>query len=102
MFNWHQKSSEITPKRLEVYKKLGLKPPEPPQFNSDIQSIVETYHLAARGRCYTDGQPLRLNVKNITDVVDAHPTTIPRVILDSVIFAIDDIVMDKKKNTSKK
>ncbi len=102
MFNWHTKSSEITPKRLEVYKRLGLEPPEPPQFDSDIQSIIETYHLAARGRGYIDGQPLRLNVRNITDVVEAHPVAIPRSILDGVIFAIDDIVMDEQRKSSDK
>lgn len=102
MFDWHSKSGEITPKRLEVYRRLGLRPPEPPQFDGDIQSIIETYYLATRGRSYVDGQPLRLSVRNITDVVEAHPVSIPRSILDGVIFSIDDIVLAEQRKSSDK
>lgn len=70
-----------------------MQPPEPPKFDSDVQSIIETYHLAARGRNYVEGSPLPLSVKDVTNVIEAHPIAIPRSILDGVIFAIDDIVI---------
>lgn len=76
--------------------------PEPPDYDIDIQSIIETYQFVARGRNYSDGQPLRISVRNITDVIEAHPVAIPRSILDGVIFAIDDIVMDEQRKSSEK
>ncbi|NYR09612.1 hypothetical protein [Psychrobacter sp. BI730] len=73
--------------------------PEPPQFDGDIQDIIETYQLIARGRNYIEGQPTRLSVRDITEVVTAHPVAIPRGVLDKVIFAIDDMVLDEHRKT---
>lgn len=73
--------------------------PEPPQFDSDIQSIIETYQLVARGRNYTDGTPLPLSVRNVTEVIEVHPIPIHRSLLDPIIFAIDDMVLSEQRKT---
>ena len=64
--------------------------PEPPQFDSITQQIVQVFILASRARRYVEAQPLPLTVRDITDVVDAHPIDMPREILDYIIFALDD------------
>ena len=71
--------------------------PEPPDYDIDIQSIIETYDLVSRGRNYTEGQPLPLSVKNITEVIEAHPIAIHRSLLDPIIFAIDDMVLSEQR-----
>ena len=75
--------------------------PKPPSYDTNIQAIIETFYLASRGRNYIDGQPLALSVKEITDVVLAHPVSISRSLLDIVIFAIDDIALDDKSAPKK-
>ena len=73
-----------------MYKRLGLEPPEPPQFDSITQQIVQVFILASRARRYVEQQPLPLTVRDITDVVEAHPIDMPREMLDYIIFALDD------------
>lgn len=36
---------------------------------------------------------MRLSVRDITEVVTAHPVSIPRSVLDKAIFEIDDMVL---------
>lgn len=64
--------------------------PEPPQFDSITQQIVQVFILAIRARRYVEQQPLPLTVRDITDVVEAHPIDMPREMLDYIIFALDD------------
>ena len=64
--------------------------PEPPQFDSVTQQIVQVFILASRARRYVEAQPLPLTVRDITDVVEAHPIDMPREMLDYIIFALDD------------
>lgn len=47
-------------------------------------------------------QPLPLSVRDITDVVEAHPIDMPRSMLDYIIFALDDLerIEQGKKNTT--
>ena len=71
--------------------------PEPPDYDIDIQSIIETYQFVARGRNYTEGQPLPLSVRNVTEVIEAHPIAICRSLLDPIIFAIDDLVLAEQR-----
>ncbi len=74
---------------------LGLDVPEPPSYDASIQEVIQTFYLVTRGRNYTDGQPLPISVKNITDVVNVHPIDVPRSVLDSIIFELDNLVMDE-------
>ena len=74
-----------------------MKIPEPPPFDSDIQSIIDVYYLASRGRVYAEGQPLPLSVRNVTEVIEAHPIDIPRSMLDYIIFAIDDLMLSEQR-----
>lgn len=47
-------------------------------------------------------QPLPLTVKDITNVVEAHPMYIDRGTLDACIFALDDYFLDEwSKNSAK-
>ncbi|MGP5296808.1 hypothetical protein ACTXL0_07230 [Psychrobacter faecalis] len=64
--------------------------PEPPQFDSITQQIIQTFILASRARRYIEAHPLPLTVRDITDVVEAHPIDMPREMLDYIIFALDD------------
>ena len=76
--------------------------PEPPQFDSVTQQIVQVFILASRARRYVEAQPLPLTVRDITDVVEAHPIDMPREMLDYIIFALDDKERSEqsKKNTT--
>lgn len=44
---------------------------------------------------------MALTVRDITDVVAAHPVDLPRDLLDSIIFALDDLALGEKENKSK-
>ena len=81
---------------------LGLDVPEPPSYDASIQDVIQTFYLVARGRNYTDGQPLPISVKNITDVVSVHPIDVPRSVLDSIIFEIDSLVLNEVAESNKK
>ena len=71
--------------------------PDEPPTDQFIYSILITYSYTCRGRRYAEGCPLPISVRDITDVVTAHPISISRNILDSAIFAIDDIVLSEHK-----
>jgi len=81
---------------------LGFDAPEPPSFDADIQDVIQTFYLVARGRSYTEGKPLPISVKNITDVVSVHPIDVPRSVLDSIIFELDNLVLDEVAENNKK
>ena len=51
---------------------------------------MQVFILATRARRYVEQQALPLTVRDITDVVEAHPIDMPREILDYIIFALDD------------
>lgn len=49
-----------------------------------------------RGRTYLGRMavaPMRISVRDITDVLAAHPVLMDREVLDSCVFALDDIFM---------
>ena len=81
---------------------LGLDVPEPPSYDASIQDVIQTFYLVDRGRNYTDGQPLPISVKNITDVVSVHPIDVPRSVLDSIIFELDSLVLNEVAENNKK
>nr|WP_313974118.1 hypothetical protein [uncultured Psychrobacter sp.] len=81
---------------------LGLDVPEPPSFDASIQDVIQTFYLVDRGRNYTEGQPLPISVKNITDVVSVHPIDVPRSVLDSIIFELDNLVLNEVAENNKK
>jgi len=81
---------------------LGLDVPEPPSYDASIQDVIQTFYLVDRGRNYTEGQPLPISVKNITDVVSVHPIDVPRSVLDSIIFEIDSLVLNEVAENNKK
>lgn len=81
---------------------LGLDVPEPPSYDASIQDVIQTFYLVARGRNYTDGQALPISVKNITDVVSVHPIDVPRSVLDSIIFELDNLVLDEIAESNKR
>ena len=41
----------------------------------------------------TKALPMPLTVRSVTDVVEAHPVSLPRDILDSCVFALDEIYL---------
>lgn len=81
---------------------LGLDVPEPPSYDASIQDVIQTFYLVDRGRNYTEGQPLPISVKNITDVVSVHPIDVPRSVLDSIIFELDNLVLDEIAESNKR
>ena len=47
-----------------------------------------------RGRTYLGGMavvPMRISVRDITDVLAAHPVLMDREVLDSCVFALDEV-----------
>lgn len=73
-------------------------PPEPP-LDYDTHAVLNTFYLASKGRQVVGGMsitPLELNVRNITDVLDAHPCILPRQLLDSCVFALDALYLKEE------
>lgn len=81
---------------------LGIDAPEPPSYDAVIQDVMQTFYMVARGRSYTDGQPLPISVRNITDVVSVHPIDVDRNVLDSIIFELDNLVLDEVAEKNRK
>ena len=79
---------------------LSLDVPEPPPYDATIQEVIQTFFMVLRGRSYTDGQPLPLSVRDITDVVSVHPIAVCRSVLDSIIFELDNILLDEHRKQS--
>lgn len=73
--------------------------PPAPAVDYESSVILNTFYFVARSRNISVGisQPiyLKLTVKDITDVVDAHDVCLPRSLLDPCIFAIDDIFLER-------
>ena len=80
---------------------MGVKPPEPPEYDSEVQQILNTFYLVSRSRRYVDNRPLRLSVRDITDVVEIHPVSVNRGLLDAVIFELDEYVLEQIHKQSK-
>lgn len=74
-----------------------MKLPEPPAYDVTTQQIIQAFILISRARRYIEGSLLPLTVRDITDVVTAHPIDIPRNILDYIIFALDEIVLNERQ-----
>ena len=75
---------------------IGLDVPNEPPTDYDIHAVISTFYLANRGRGYLSGMavsPLPLSVRDISDVLAAHPVLIERDVLDACVFAIDDIYL---------
>lgn len=75
---------------------LGLEIPDEPISDYTTYEIINVFYLASRGRTYLGGMsvvPMRLSVRDINDVLAAHPVLMDRDVLDSCVFALDDIYM---------
>lgn len=69
--------------------------PDVPERCAVTGHLLETYHYASRGRRYIAGMagaiPLPLSAREITDWLEAHPSPLPRGIVDPVLFALDEV-----------
>ena len=77
---------------------IGLDIPIEPSSDYDIHAVISTFYLANRGRGYLSGMavsPLPLSVRDISDVLAAHPVMLDRDVLDGCVFAIDDIYLSE-------
>lgn len=77
---------------------IGLDVPNEPPTDYDIHAVISTFYLANRGRSYLSGMavsPLPLSVRDISDVLAAHPIMLDRDVLDGCVFAIDDIYLSE-------
>ena len=84
---------------------IGLDIPIEPSSDYDVYAVINTFYLANRGRGYLSGMavsPLPLSVRDISDVLTAHPVMIERDVLDACVFAIDDIYLSESNETAKK
>ena len=84
---------------------IGLDVPNEPPTNYDIHAVISTFYLANRGRGYLIGMavsPLPLSVRDINEVLAAHPVMIERDVLDGCVFAIDDIYLSESKEKAEK
>lgn len=63
--------------------------------------IINAFYLASRSRGYVVGAtaayPQPLTIRDINDVLSAHPVDIDRVTLDSCIFALDESYLNKSR-----
>ena len=78
---------------------LGLDVPSEPISDYTTHEIINTFYLASRGRSYIGGMavtPLTLSVRDINEVLQAHPVFIDRELLDSCIFALDAIYLEEQ------
>ena len=77
---------------------IGLDIPIEPSSDYDVYAVINTFYLANRGRGYLSGMavsPLPLSVRDISDVLMAHPVMLDRDVLDGCVFAIDDIYLSE-------
>ena len=84
---------------------IGLDIPIEPSSDYDVYAVINTFYLANRGRGYLSGMavsPLPLSVRDISDVLAAHPVLIERDVLDGCVFAIDDIYLSESNEKAKK
>ena len=84
---------------------IGLDIPIEPSSDYDIHAVISTFYLANRGRAYLSGMavsPLPLSVRDISDVLAAHPIMLDRDVLDGCVFAIDDIYLSESNEKAKK
>ena len=84
---------------------IGLDVPIEPSSDYDVYAVINTFYLANRGRGYLSGMavsPLPLSVRDISDVLAAHPVLIDRDVLDGCVFAIDDIYLSEANEKAKK
>lgn len=84
---------------------LQLEVPEEPDIDYEIRAAITTFYYASRSRSYLSGMtviPLPIGVKDITNVVDAHPVYVDREVLDACVFAIDDEFMSENQKSSDK
>ncbi|EKT4568455.1 hypothetical protein ACBQ21_03315 [Pseudomonas putida] len=61
-------------------------------------SLLNAFRNASRARRYLVGatavQPLRLSAREITDWLEVHPLSLPRLIVDEVLFALDELALE--------
>lgn len=58
-----------------------------------------------RGRTYLGGMavvPMRISVRDITDVLAAHPVLMDREVLDSCVFALDEVYLTEFNEKAEK
>ena len=84
---------------------IGLDIPIEPSSDYDVYAVINTFYLANRGRGYLSGMavsPLPLSVRDINDVLAAHPIMLDRDVLDGCVFAIDDIYLSESNEKAEK
>ena len=84
---------------------IGLDVPNEPPTNYDVHAVISTFYLANRGRGYLSGMavsPLPLSVRDISDVLAAHPVMLDRDVLDGCVFAIDGIYLSESNEKAEK
>lgn len=75
---------------------LGLEIPSEPIKDIDTHEIINIFYLVSRGRGYIGGMgvtPLPISVRDINDVLAAHPVLMDREVLDSCVFALDEVYL---------
>lgn len=75
---------------------LELEVPDEPEKNHYVHAILGTFYLADRGRSFVSGMtiiPQFISVKDITNVLEAHPVYMSRKMLDHCIFELDSILI---------
>ena len=84
---------------------IGLDVPVEHSSDYDVYAVISTFYLANRGRGYLSGMAvstLPLSVRDINDVLAAHPVMLERDVLDGCVFAIDDIYLSEANEKAKK
>ena len=89
---------------------IGLDIPDEPESDYYVYAVINTFYLANRGRAYRGGaylsgmavSPLPLSVRDINDVLAAHPVMVERDLLDACLFAIDDIYLSEANEKTQK
>ena len=84
---------------------LNIDVPEEPNVDYEIRAAITTFYYASRSRSYLSGMtviPLPIGVKDITNVVEAHPVDVEREVRDACVFAIDDEFMSESQKSSDK
>lgn len=51
---------------------------------------------------FVEGVPMPINVKDITNVVEAYDIPIPRITLDPIVFALDDKYLEESSKVRNK
>jgi len=76
-----------------------MRVPKEPDRDAITEHLIKIYHFASRGRRFIAGLagaiPIPISVREISDWLEAHPSPLSREVIDTALFAIDAVALER-------